>query len=133
MNLNMIAAGVVGAINPPTSLEIYLSDGSQTLDDGTRAPKYLEPVTRSGQVQPLSSKDIEHLDALNIQGVQHTVFINGRVDGLIRAENKGGDIIIFPDGSQWLVNLVLEYWNDWVKVAVTQQRPTLRSKAAGLS
>lgn len=75
----------------------------------------------TGQVQPLTFKDLTQLSSLNIQGAQRAIYINGQLNGLVRETSKGGDLIQLPDGTWWLVNHVLEQWPDWVKVAVTQQ------------
>lgn len=74
-----------------------------------------------GQVQALQYRDIQMLEGLNIQGVERAIYVSGRVDGVIRPDNKGGDLIIMPDGTVWLVSLVLEYWPTWCKFAVTRQ------------
>jgi len=74
-----------------------------------------------GQVQSLTYTDLTQIDGLNIQGVRRAIYINGEVDGLVRSENKGGDIITTPNGEVWLVVLVLEYWPDWTKCVVTLQ------------
>lgn len=120
MNLHGIASGIVGAVNPPVPIVIKVSTGYTTAADGSRAPSYAAPVTVLGQVQALSYQDLAQMDGLNIQGEKRAVYINGRVDGLIREENKGGDIVTF-NGHTWLVVLVLEYWPDWCKFAITRQ------------
>lgn len=74
-----------------------------------------------GQVQSLTFKDLTQLSSLNIQGAQRAIYINGHLNGLVREIDKGGDMIQLPDGTWWLVNHVLEHWNNWCKVAVTQQ------------
>lgn len=74
-----------------------------------------------GQVQPLTFKDIQQLDGLNIQGSQRAIYFDQQIDGIVRADRKGGDLVTTPDGKVWLVTLVLEAWPDWTKVAVTLQ------------
>lgn len=125
MNLHGIVAGAIGAVNPTVRGAIQTSAGYTTNDDGTRVPAY-NPIQTNVpmQVQALQFRDITQLDGLNIEGVQRKIYISGRVDGLIRPENKGGDIITIADGygkGVWLVACVLEYWPDWCTVAVTQQ------------
>ena len=121
MNLHGIAAGVISAINPLITLSIQVSTGSTTLADGTRVPSYASPVSAQGQVQPLSTGDIRHLDALNIQSVMRRIYINGQVSGLIRPDHKGGDLITTPDGRIWLTTEVVEAWPDWCSFYATLQ------------
>ena len=122
MDLHAIAAGAIAPIHPMVPLIIFVSDGSTTTADGTRVPSYRPSVTRLGDVQNLTYRDLAQLDGMNQQGIRRAIYISGRVDGLIRSERKGGDLIQTPDGASWLVVEVLEYWPTWCKVAVTLQR-----------
>ncbi len=121
MDLHGIVSGAIGAVNPHVPLRIKISTGSVKNDDFTRSAAFAPEITRMGQVQALSYDDIKHMDNLNIQGERRAIYIEGRLDGLVRTQNKGGDLITTPDGLVWLVALVLEYWPDWCKVAVTLQ------------
>jgi hypothetical protein len=78
-------------------------------------------LTVPGQVQSMTFSDLHQVDSLNLQGIKRAIYLNGRIDGLVRKDNKGGDLITRPNGEIWLVVLVLEYWPDWCKVAVTLQ------------
>jgi hypothetical protein len=75
-------------------------------------------------VQDLSQKDIRQLDALNIQGSQRTVYLNGEVNAVVRFSQSGGDLITTQDGTLWLTTAVLEAWPDWTKIAITLQNGT---------
>jgi hypothetical protein len=121
MNLHNIAAGAIGIVNPFVPITIQISTGYTTSADGKRTPTYAAPVTISGQIQSLSYNDIVHLNGLNIQGVRNAIYINGQLQGLVRPDNKGGDLVTMQDGTVWLVAVVLENWPDWCKVAVTRQ------------
>ena len=121
MNLNQIAAGVIGSVNPQSWLVILVSAGNHTLPDGHRVPLYRQPVMRLGQVQPLTTDDIKHLDSLNIQGEHKSIFINGQVDGLVRVDKRGGDLIVDSTGRVWLTTEVPEAWPDWTRALVTLQ------------
>lgn len=121
MNLHAIVRGHIGVVNPDIPLSIKVSTGYSTNPDGTPIPKYANPVTVMGQVQELSDSEIRQADFLNIQGQKRAIYINGQIDGLVRVNKQGGDIITGPDGSVWLVAIVLEYWPDWCKVAVVLQ------------
>lgn len=126
MNLHGIVSGAIGTINPFIAATVKVSTGSVTNPDGSRTPAY-DTITIQAQVQALQYTDIVQLDGLNIQGVRRKIYLTGDVEGLIRVNKKGGDIIVLPPdaaytaGSQWLVAMVLEHWPDWVCVAVVLQ------------
>lgn len=121
MNLHGIVSGAIGTINPNVTVSIEVSTGTTMLDDGTRVPKYASPVAVLAQIQPLTGGDLRQLESLNLQGDFQGIYISGNIDGLVRADNKGGDKITFPDGRVYLVTTVLESWPDWTKCAVTLQ------------
>ena len=121
MNIFGIASAAVSAVVPRVNLTVQVSTGYTTNADGSRVPTYAAPQVVSGSVQALQFNDITQLDALNIQGERRKIYIKGQVDGLVRVENKGGDLITDPLGNVWLVALVLEAWPDWCSVAVTLQ------------
>lgn len=129
INLHQIAYGVLTGINPPTNLSIQVSNGYTTEDDGTQVPTYCDPVIVPGDVQALDAGEIEHTDALNIQGRKMAFYINGNIDGLIRPNSQGGDLITIVaggnnpqlKGSVWMVAVILEYWPSWCKVAAVLQ------------
>ena len=120
MNLQALSVGAIAAVNPQTQLSIQVSTGSTNVN-GDLTPTYAAPVSVSGQIQPLSTADIRHMDALNIQGVRRRVYINGQVNGLVRATNQGGDLITTPDGKVWLTTEVIEAWPDWCCFFITLQ------------
>ena len=68
MNLHAIVSGAIQAVNPFTQLFIQTSSGYTTGPDGTQAPTYNDGVSVYGDVQALDAGEIQHLDALNIQG-----------------------------------------------------------------
>lgn len=121
MNLHGIVGPLVGAVNPPVTAFIKRSTGYTTLPDGTRVPSYAEPVPVVCQVQSMQYNDLVQVDGLNIQGTKRKLYMNGHWDGLVRSDQKGGDLLMMPDGTHWLVVLVLEHWSGWSSVAITLQ------------
>lgn len=124
MNLHGLVSGAIAAVNPFVPCTIQASTGYTTDAAGKRVPTYAAPFTIPGQVQALTFKDLTQLDGLNLNGTRRAIYFNGRVDAIVRVDNKGGDLITIADGVNagvWLVALVLEQWPDWVKVAVTLQ------------
>ncbi len=121
MDLFGLTSGAIGIINPLEPLVIQVSTGSTTSADGSPVPTYAAPVTLPGQVQPLTFRDLKQLDGLNLSGSLKAIYVEGHINGIVRPENKGGDLITDSNGSVWLVTQVLEYWPDWTKFAVTLQ------------
>lgn len=121
MNLHGVAANAISAVNPMETATIQVSTGYTTADDGTRVPTYLPAQQVSCQVQALQFSDLTQLDGLNIQGIKRKIYLNGRWDGLVRIDRKGGDLIKMQSGDVYLIVLVLEYWPDWSSLAAVLQ------------
>ena len=111
MNLHNLVVGAISAVNPQVWLQVWVSIGSVTNPDGIRVPAYAAPRKVLGQVQPVSYKDIEQLDGLNLNGTRKSIYINGHVDGLVRVDKKGGDLISLPNGDLYLVAMIAEGWD----------------------
>ncbi len=132
MNLHGLARGAIQAVNPFLRGTVKISAGYSTDDAGNRTPLY-DPIVSSipMQIQPLSFRDLTLIEGLNLQGTRRRIYLGGKLDGLVRADGKGGDIVAFPPGPPgvdkfpfgtiWLVAMVLEQWPDWCAVAATLQ------------
>ena len=124
MNLNAIAGPIVRAVNPATPATVQISNGHTTNADGTQSPRFLTPVPVGADVQALSFRDLQQVEHLNLQGTRVAIYLNGQLNGLVRSQNKGGDLVTIASGAHagvYLVAMVLEQWADWVKVAATLQ------------
>lgn len=121
MNIHNLVRGAIGSINPDTAATLYRSSGYATSPDGKQVPQYAPPATVRAQVQDLNQRDIQHLLSLNVQGSQRVIYLNGALNGIVRVQSKGGDLVVLGNGEVWLVTAVLEQWPDWCKVAVTLQ------------
>ena len=128
LNLHAIASRVIGIVNPKILVIVRVSTGYTTEPDGSRSPTYDDVYDVPAQIQSLSQGDLRQIDSLNIQGVQRAIYLYGKIDGLNRPEQKGGDLIVYPEnrsdwpfGTTWKVVQVMEQWPSWCKVAVTQQ------------
>jgi len=129
VDLNAIASAATRSVTPAVAGQVWLSTGSTTAADGTRTPTFntLSQVTLD--MQPLSGRDLQQLDGLNIQGVQRVAYVRGDIQGLVRVSGKGGDMIVIPAAptapayavGSWLVVTVMETWPDWCKVGLTLQ------------
>ena len=126
MNLFAITAATVAAVNPLQSVTVRVSTGASINADGSRTPTYVS-YTLQAQIQALASGELAQISSLNIQGTHRAIYLYGDIEGLLRSDRKGGDLVIFPDGSTWLVTTVLETWGSvgsgdmWCKVAATLQ------------
>jgi hypothetical protein len=126
MNLHAVASAAISAINPMSQVGVLVSTGSTDNDDGSRTPTYNPPKLVSAQLQSLQYSDVMKLAGLNIQNVREKIYLSGDLEGLIRIDRRGGDLVIFPDGSTYIVAIILENWPDWTCAAVTQQIDPLR-------
>lgn len=124
MNLHSIVSNAISSVNPWITVSIKPSTGYTTDANYKQVPAYGATVVMSGQLQPLSYQDLQHLDGLNIQGTRRVLYLNGSWPGVVRSDGIGGDIITLPDNSIWLVAQVLEDWHNtagWTKVIITLQ------------
>jgi hypothetical protein len=120
MNLHGIVGPLIGVVNPPKQITIQQATGYTTNPDGRQVPTYGAPVTVLGQFQDLSSKDLQQIAGLNIQGQTAKVYLPGSWQGVVRADRRGGDLLTI-DGHTWLVVQVAESWPDWCAVIVNKQ------------
>lgn len=126
MNLHGIVSGAIGTVNPQVMASLRVSDGYTTAPDGSRIPTYADPVTGMAQVQALTFKDLSQLDGINMNGEARAIYLYGQFNAVLRAAQKGGDLITLTDGPNaggWLIVQVLEQWPDWCKAAVVRQQP----------
>ena len=129
MNLQGITASAVSAVNPMVTAQLRVSTGNVTNPDFTISPSYAPAVPVQAQVQSLTYRDLQQTEGLNLQGTKKAIYLQGDVEGIVRPTNRGGDLITMPDGTVWLVVLVLESWGQntsntseqWCKVAVVLQ------------
>jgi hypothetical protein len=121
MNLHKVVSGTISAVNQNRRATLQISSGYTTNPDGSRTPQYSNPIMVTAQIQALTTHDLRHLEGLNIQGSQRSIYLNGALNGAQRPSALGGDLITIYDGTLWLTTAVLEQWDSWVKVAATYQ------------
>ena len=124
MNLHGIVAGAIGAVNPSLLGTVQVSTGYTQDAAGNQIPTYATTINVPMQVQALTFRDLKQIDGLNLTGTRRAIYLNGKLDGVVRVSAKGGDLITIPSGASagvWLTALVLEAWADWTKVAATLQ------------
>ena len=127
MNLHAMASRIIQAVNPSVLVTVKISAGYETQPDGTRVPQYDDVYDVPAQIQPLSTDELRQVEMLNIGGIKRGIYLHGKFDSLSRQEQRGGDLVEYPEGTEWpygtvwKVVQVIEQWPDWCKVAVTQQ------------
>lgn len=125
INLRALANTTIQSINPNISVTWVQANGYTTNADFSRTPTTII-TTVQANVQGLSGRDLQHVEGLNIQGVMRSVHLYGNVQGVVRADQKGGDILQFPEVpggpvKDWRVISVMETWPTWARVLVCLQ------------
>lgn len=131
MKLRSIVNGAIQGINRDQQITWLQSAGYATAPDGTRTPTQASTQIRAN-VQALSGTDLRLAEGLNMQGVMRSVYLHGDVEGIVRSDGKGGDILQFPlvpGGTvhNWLVTQVMETWPTWCRVIVTLQNSAVQN------
>lgn len=128
MNLQNITRGAIQGVSPMLNVTIRRSTGTYTRNsDGIRIPNYATFGPLQAQVQALDASDLRQISGLNQQGEKIAIYVNGTMLGEVSADGAGGDVVLMPDGSTWLVLKVLENWSTidgWTKCALVRQRDT---------
>lgn len=82
-------------------------------------------LTLWAEIQPITWRDTQQMEGLNLGGVRWKAYLYGQVDAIVRPEKKGGDLLTIPPGTRhagtWLIAQVLEQWPGWVCAAITLQ------------
>ncbi len=98
-----------------------LSRAGQTVASEALTTALLLPA----QIQPISWKDLQMLDGLNLAGSRLKFYLHGETDSIVRVQRKGGDLIQVATGGVndgvWLIAQVMEQFPDWVCCAATLQ------------
>jgi hypothetical protein len=130
LNLHAAVRPAINAVNPDQTIQWRRSTG-YTIGAGLKQePTYAADEPVQGNVQSLTWTDLQHRDMQNIQGVARAVYLFGNVQGVVRPDSKGADLLVFPQNrggtpQLWLVAAVLETATPdamgWCKVGVVLQ------------
>lgn len=126
LNLHGIVRGAINANNSDIVLLYLASTGNTTRAGGKQVPSYANPVRLMGQVQPLTSDQLQHYDFVNAQGIYRSVYAFGQQNAIDRIVQLGGDLLQFaemPGGvvRSWLIKAVPEQWPGWCNLVVVLQ------------
>lgn len=125
MNLRKIANSATRRINRNIEISWEKSTGYTINEDFEQVPAYATGKVWAN-VQPVEGDDLKMVEALNIQGTMRKVYLYENAQGVVRVDDKGGDLLIFPEvpnapDRTWLVSHVIETWPHWSSVIVTLQ------------
>lgn len=126
MNLHGIVRGAITSVNPDILAVFRQSTGNTVDAAGNQAPQFTDVPDVLIQVQAAEAEDLTHINNFNQEGVYRAVYMYGNTQGVVRPNQKGGDILQFPQTpdaavQDWLVAKVSETWPDWSKVTVCLQ------------
>lgn len=128
INLRGIANSAIQQINANQLIKISAPNG-WTVDPDTllQKPSYTEHQAM-GNVQALSSDDLNQIAGLNQEGTLRAVYLYGNWGGVLRPEQLPNTVLKFSTNQsgivaerEWNVFKVLEEWQTWCKVAVVLQ------------
>lgn len=125
MNIYGLVNNAVQIVNSNTSAVWKMSTGYETQGDGSRVPSYKE-IPVSAQIQASTGETLKQIEGLNVTGVVRSIYIQGNVQGIVRSDERGGDLLIFPqtperNAQTWKVVTVVETWSTWAKVIAKLQ------------
>lgn len=125
INVRGMANTAIQVVNANITIPLLRSKGYTVGANGKQVPTY-DTLSGPAQVQALGPKDLQHVNALNLQNVSRKVYLYGNWMGVVRADEKGGDLLKFPqvpDGpaQDWKVVTVFETWPTWAAVGVVLQ------------
>lgn len=130
MDLRGVANQVSNAVNNNVIVTLQTSAGYTKASSGQRQiPQYNSPIVGPAQIQALDNSDLKQIEGLNITGAIRAAYLKGNLAGVIRPDQKGGDLITIPPAvgtpavlvGTWLVTKVLESWQLWTKVVIVKQ------------
>ena len=121
MSLHDMVANAISSINPMMQCQWYKSTGNSSMLGTSRTPTYAPMAMITAQVQQLTAADLKHMNDLNMSGITRKVWCDVTLTGIDRAAGLGGDKLVLPDGTFWLVVQVVETWPDWCSALLQKQ------------
>lgn len=124
MDMHAIVSPVVSAINPMTPATVSICTGYTTSAAGKQIPTYATATTVTVQAQELSTKELQHLNNLNLVGIMKKFYASVQLKAGDRDDGTGGDIVIWSNDT-WLIVRVVESFpqSNWCS-AIGQKQVT---------
>lgn len=131
-NLHGLVRGAINSVNPDIAAQWFVSTGNTVDSAGKSTPSYATSVPVTVQVQAIKGSDLKKYAFLQAQGVFRAAYMYANPDAINRLEQKGGDLLTFPQyptgpARTWLVSAVDEPWTAgngnlaWCRVILTLQ------------
>lgn len=126
MNLRNIANARIQIVNPDQQI-VWRKSTGYTKDEYYRQVPTYEESTIKGNVQALSTADLQLMNGMNVGGTMRKVYASVNIQNVSRPDGVGGDLLVFPqvvggEAQTWLVTQVTEPWNGrWCCVIVRLQ------------
>jgi hypothetical protein len=133
VNLHSIVRGAITSVNPDKPVTYLRSTGNTPNSAGKLTPTYAAAVPLMGNIQPISSDDLQHINFLGMQGIFRAVYLFGNIEGVVRPNQQGGDLLQFAQfagqpKANWLTIKADETWDvdqgGWSRVLVVLQSDT---------
>ncbi len=124
MNLFGVVSAACSTVNKREWITIYPSIGYTINADFSRTPNTGQPVGLFAGIQAMEDTEVYMASGLDLSKETCNVYLPGSWHGAVRADSKGGDLIVRADGSNWLVTLIPENWgfdDGWTKCLITRQ------------
>ena len=121
MSLHDLVANVICTVNPMMTCQLYASTGNTPVAGGKSVPTFAAATNVIAQVQQLTASNLKHLAEMGMSGITRRVWCDTILHGVDRAAGLGGDKLVLPDGTIWLVVAVPEVWPDWCSALLQKQ------------
>lgn len=123
INIRSLANSAIQSINPDTSIEWLQSDSYGVDEEFIQKSKYAPRLVFSGNVQSVSTSDIQHLYNGTQQEIARVIYFDGHAYPIVRENARGGDLFRFL-GKIWLAVQGIEDWDrsGWCKIYVSMQQ-----------
>ena len=125
MDIFGMANSAIQIVNENIPATWRRSNGYLIDNAGIQIPQYIDTDIEV-QSQAISGDMLAFTEGLNIQGVMRSVYMYGNVQGVVRSDERGGDLLLFPQTpgnpvQTWKVVSVVETWPDWAHVIAVLQ------------
>ena len=95
LNLHSVVRQAIQSVNADVNGAWLPALGYTVSADGGQLPTYRPPLEVQLQVQPPTTRDLQHINFLNLQGVIRTVFMYSNPRAIDRVSAQGGDLLMF--------------------------------------
>lgn len=114
-------------LNPNFQGVLLRDTGVPTVSTSGRRTQNFTSTNVELQVQAVNNEALRQIDGLNLTGIKRSVILTtSRIDGVVRADKLGGDILQFPEyrggaNKNWRVVHQVKSFDDWIEVVVVMQ------------